>query len=409
MVRNSVLFLFMLLASVSFGQSVVHPECLPVSIAIRVDTDKADTMNLIIAGGCEGDGKFSFVPKDGIFKFNGLVNRACEGLIFTNTKGKIALDGPAVIRFLIEPGSMSISFAMKNNLPKDIIITGSASEIEKETWQRQFAPVLSFEKKCYEELHDLNKTVEGSLSDDDLKRRLKVITRLEAIKEIKAALAIDFVHKNPASFFSAYLLLMHAPIMSPDSAAWAFLSLTPEVVQSQIGINARNKILKDTDNRQFIEKHTDGVFSKKWVETKDIYDLTAQDRREKQIKFSMFKGKYLFVDFWATWCGPCIKSLPRLHEAVSETSDLPIEYISISIDDLSDYEKWKRFADEYKFPGINVFDRDKFLRTYFKVSLLPTWIIIDPDGEIISRDAYDSDKPLAELIRHLIKGKEVKH
>lgn len=404
MAKRLILFFFIFLTSVACGQLNINPECSQVNITIQVKTDKADSMNLIVSGGCGGESKVSFIPKNGTFTYTGLINRACEGLIFTDTKNKVSLDGPSVIRFLIEPGKMSVSFSMEDNLPKKIAITGSKSEKEKETWQSQFSPVFTFENRYNEELNELNKNYPEDTTDEMLKRRQKVITKLEAIKDIKASLALEFVHKNPASYLSAYLLFMHALIMPPDSVARAYLSLDTEVAQSQIGINAGNKIMKFTGDREFIRRYTDSGFTQKWDGLKDIYDLTASDIDGKQINFSIFKGKYLFIDFWATWCGPCINiGLPKLHEAFSETSDLPINYISISIDDLSEYEKWKKFVSEFKFPGINVFDNDKFLRTYFKVLLLPTWIIVNPRGEIISRDIYGSDKPLGEFIRYLIE------
>ena len=115
----------------------------------------------------------------------------------------------------------------------------------------------------------------------------------------------------------------------------------------------------------------------------------------------------MFVDFWATWCTPCIKlGLPKLQEAADNTKDLPIGYISVNADDKDDLKEWKQFVAKLNFPGINVFDGDKFLISYFRVSAYPTFFIINPKGQIISDNAYTSNKPISELIRDLItKGK----
>lgn len=389
------------------GQLKLTPKCSPVNITIKVKKASSDSMKLLLPGGCENKGERLFVPVNGIYQLSTMVNRAGEGEIFTNTKGPIAIDGPSVIHFIIEPGNMTISFSIEDNLPKNIEITGSKSEAEKERWEKKYAPVFTIEKKCREELGELNRSHRGDTTETIKKRRDRLYAEFDAIRDIRASLAQDYVDKHPHSYFSAYLLFKYFHIMHPDSVTESFLRLDPGVAQSQSGIAAAEIILNFSDNWDFIKKYADSSFTNKWIHTKSIYDLWAKDSSGKRIDFSTFKGKYLFVDFWATWCTPCIKlGLPKLREAAANTKDLPIGYISVNANEKDELKEWKQFVAKLNFPGINVFDGDKFLISYFRVNAYPTYFIINPEGKIISDDAYDSEKPLSELIRDLIaKGK----
>lgn len=391
----------------SFGQLKLQQKCSPAKITITIKNSVADTMRLFIAGGCKDSGDRLFVPKNGVYHYSGLVNRASEGIIFTTTKGKINVDGPTVIHFIVEPGNMTVSFSMENNLPKNIEITGSKSEADKERWEKKYAPVFVIEEKCREELGMLNKNYPSDTSETIKKRRDRVYAEFDAIRDIRASLAQDYVDNHPHSYYSAYLLFKYFYIMDPDSVAESFLRFDPAVAQSQLGMAAANEIFLYSNNWDFIKKYADSSFIKKWISSKSLYDLSSNDTSGEHIDFSAFKGKYLFIDFWATWCGPCINvNLPKLREAVANTKGLPIEYVSINVNDENEVGKWKLFVSKLNYPGINVFDGDKFLQAYFKVHLYPTDFIINPEGKIISDDAYMSETPLSEIIHDLIiKGK----
>lgn len=387
------------------GQLKLHRKCSTVNISFKVKNSTQDTMSLFIAGSCKGNGKLLFVPEKGIFKYSGLINRATEGMIFTTTKGNVDVDGPTVIHFIVEPGNMTVSFSMENNAPKNIQITGSKSEVEKESWNNKYAPVFAIEKKCRQELAILNRNHRADTTEQTKKWRDRVVTEFDAIREIKGLLAIGYINKHPDSYFSVYLLFKYFHIINADSAAQSFVHLTPNVAQSELGIQAADRILGNSNHWEMIKKYADSSFIKKWMNSKSVYDLSGRDTSGKPIDFSTFKGKYLFIDFWATWCGPCINiGLPRLREAAANTKDLPVEYVAINVNDPNEAGKWKQFVKKLDYPGINVFDGDKFLRSYFKVYLYPTYFLIDAEGNIMNNNGFMTDKPLSALIRELISG-----
>ena len=103
---------------------------------------------------------------------------------------------------------------------------------------------------------------------------------------------------------------------------------------------------------------------------------------------SSLKGKYVYIDIWATWCGPCIKEFPDLKKLINDYKGNPnIEFVCISIDSKADYQKWRSFITEKQLEGIQLI-ADKALDSDFmkflNVSLIPRNVLIDPQGNIIS-------------------------
>lgn len=114
------------------------------------------------------------------------------------------------------------------------------------------------------------------------------------------------------------------------------------------------------------------------------------------------KGKFVYIDVWATWCGPCIAEIPALKEVEKQYHGKNIEFVSISIDDKKDFEKWKKMVADKELKGIQLFaDNDwksEFVKS-FAIDGIPRFILIDTDGKIVSADApRPSDEKLKELL-----------
>jgi thiol-disulfide isomerase/thioredoxin len=119
------------------------------------------------------------------------------------------------------------------------------------------------------------------------------------------------------------------------------------------------------------------------------------------------KGKYVYIDVWATWCGPCKKEIPFLKEAEEEYKDKNIAFVSISIDKPEDHEKWKKFVDNGKLGGIQLFAEDAWKSSFtqaYEINSIPRFILIGPDGNVVDADAYrPSDPALFEQLDKLLK------
>ena len=113
-------------------------------------------------------------------------------------------------------------------------------------------------------------------------------------------------------------------------------------------------------------------------------------------KLSDLSGKYVYIDVWATWCGPCRSEIPFLKKVEEKYHDKNIAFVSISVDVDKDLEKWKKFVEEKQLGGIQLF-ADKnwnsdFMKS-FSINSIPRFILIDPSGKVVSADAARPSSP----------------
>lgn len=122
--------------------------------------------------------------------------------------------------------------------------------------------------------------------------------------------------------------------------------------------------------------------------------------------FSDLAGKYVYIDVWATWCGPCKAEIPFLKEVEAAYHDKNIHFVSISIDKAEDHQKWVDMVNDKELGGIQLFaDNDwnsKFVTDYY-IKGIPRFLLIDPNGNVVSPDApRPSDPKLKELLNGLL-------
>ena len=103
-----------------------------------------------------------------------------------------------------------------------------------------------------------------------------------------------------------------------------------------------------------------------------------------------YKGKYVYVDVWATWCGPCKAEIPALKAKEAKYHDSNIEFVSISIDEEKAYDTWRDMVTDKELGGSQLMAdnawQSKFVQDY-KINGIPRFILIDPEGKIVSADA----------------------
>ena len=116
-----------------------------------------------------------------------------------------------------------------------------------------------------------------------------------------------------------------------------------------------------------------------------------------------FKGKYVYIDVWATWCGPCIQQIPFLQTLEKKYHGKNIEFISISIDKANVKDKWKQMIADKNMGGVQLFagEDQSFSRAY-QISGIPRFILIDPEGNIVEANApRPSDPNLTNIFTDL--------
>ena len=112
------------------------------------------------------------------------------------------------------------------------------------------------------------------------------------------------------------------------------------------------------------------------------FEITTTDG--KTISLHQLTGKYVVLDFWATWCPPCIYSMGDLRELHKKYAD---RLVLISISDDEDQQAWRRFlkANEQKLDWPQYFDTNHRIGSLFGINKMPTYVVIDEEGAIVQR------------------------
>lgn len=197
----------------------------------------------------------------------------------------------------------------------------------------------------------------------------------------------NFFTKYPASYVTAANLPPFDSELSEDSLKLFYNRFPPAVKKSVFGM----EIYKLIENRKHGAINTIAA------------GFSQQDINGNTISLADFKGKYVLLDFWGSWCVPCRKSHPHLKELYVMYKDKGIEFIGIDTDDK--YDAWKKAVSNDGLPWLQISQGDKQdheLSTKYNIIVYPTKILIDKQGKIIGRfgeNTEDLNKMMEKIFK----------
>jgi thiol-disulfide isomerase/thioredoxin len=340
---------------------------------------------------------------DGKFNFQGSLSGPTQATLMMERKGR-SFDKYA--QLFIAPGKMKLSVPY-NNFGDGVQLTGSAVHSEWEALQKLKAPVMAQLKPYSEAYNKANKVYSDAVKGKKDEATLALLKEeankaKDAIDPFSAQIRkIDdqFMDKHPTSYVTAYLMRYSISRMSLTGAEERY--------------NKLSEAVKKTDLGTAIKEELDGLRMGSPGAT--AFQFTSKELRGTDLKLADFRGKYVLVDFWASWCVPCRKGNPHLLSLYSKYKGKGFEIIGVSDDD-SNPEAWKKAVDQDKIDvwkhvlrglkrvdGPAMFDRSSSISDRYGIHTLPTKILIDPNGIIIGRfggggeNDEAMDKKLAEI------------
>ncbi len=140
---------------------------------------------------------------------------------------------------------------------------------------------------------------------------------------------------------------------------------------------------------------------KKTAKGQPYIDVTLKNRIGKEVKLSDYVGKtdYLLVDFWASWCGPCLRSLPELKRFYKKHKGVKFDIVGISFDNKK--EDWEKAIKKHKIKWNHMSDLkgwQSVAASSYSIRAIPSTVLIDKDGKIVGKNM-----PLIEIEKLLVK------
>lgn len=141
-------------------------------------------------------------------------------------------------------------------------------------------------------------------------------------------------------------------------------------------------------------------------DSKDVrfdYGFVIKDLNGNTVNFDQFKGKVVFLNLWATWCGPCRAEMPGIHNLYAKLKDEPVEFVMLSLDKDQAKPKVESYVAKNKFT-FPVYMPSGYLAEQLQVPSIPTTFIIAKDGQILMNEVgtrnYDTKKMVDFLKKH---------
>jgi thiol-disulfide isomerase/thioredoxin len=136
-------------------------------------------------------------------------------------------------------------------------------------------------------------------------------------------------------------------------------------------------------------------------------DFTYTSVDGKPITLSKLRGKYVYIDIWATYCVPCKKEIPFLAKLEEELKGKNIQFVSISVDKQAQAGSWRKYVNDNKLTGYQVMADKDFQSDFiekFNIAMIPRFILIDPEGNVVDSDGKrPSDPGVKKQLDELLK------
>ncbi len=127
--------------------------------------------------------------------------------------------------------------------------------------------------------------------------------------------------------------------------------------------------------------------------------FTLHDLDGQPVSLSQFKGQVVLLDFWASWCGPCITDLPALRKIKEKTAAQPVVFLNLSLD--GDEAAWRKAIDQHQIKGVHLRSAGwgSEVAKAYQVSALPSYYLVDSQGLIVERlsGVMDTDEIIAMI------------
>jgi peroxiredoxin len=315
-------------------------------------------------------GKRDSVSLDhGFFKFSGKADTAAMSTISLNNQYK---------RFFLENGKIAI--LVKKDSMEYAQITGTKTQDEFNYFQDQFS------KKLNDKMNKLDKAYDSAASAKNTKALDSLDKLYNALELEQKQLVAEFTRSHPGSVVAAYEI-------------YSNFYYNPRVTQLDSIYKMLDSAMQNSYYGKMIQKTI--IKEKLTAIGNPAPVFTNNDVNGKPVSFTSLKGKYVLLDFWASWCGPCRQENPAVVKAYQRFHNKGFDIYGVSLD--TDKAKWVAAIKKDRLDWMQVSDLKGWkadVVSLYGVQAIPMNYLLDKNGIIVAKGlrGEDLDKKLQELL-----------
>jgi peroxiredoxin len=319
----------------------------------------------------------SAIITNGSFRFAGTVQHPTRATLeLKQADGNTDIFNSDIQELFVEKGKITVKGSGKLATAQ---VAGGKTQKEYQQLKAELRPLE-------EKMRPLSEKMREYFREKNDSAREALFPQLAAIRQSMTEVETRFIQSHPASYVALNMLMDRAVVIRLATFEPLFNNLTEELKQSADGRKMAKKL----------------AIAKRLQPGQPFINFTLNDTGGKPVNFENLKGKYILLDFWASWCGPCRAENPNVLKAYQQFKDRNFDVVAVSLDTKKD--AWMKAIKEDGMPWTQLSDLMGWkspVAMEYGIEAIPQNFLLDPQGRIVAQNLRGEElaKRLGEILK----------